>query len=180
MTNSEDTNILTICRRRSSVRDFADRNVEKEKLDYILEAARLAPSAVNFQPWTFIVIRQETNRKKLQQCYNRDWFKTAPVYIVACGDRNESWVRQSDSKNHCDIDVAIAVEHLCLAATAQGIGTCWVCNFDTRLCRETLGLPEHVEPIAIIPVGYPNLQDTGTEVSKKRKAINEIVKWENY
>ena len=77
----------------------------------------------------------EENKTKLQQCYNRDWFKTAPMYIIASILHDEEWVR-ADGKPHGNIDIAIAVEHLCLAATEQGLATCWVCNFDANLCKE--------------------------------------------
>lgn len=79
---------------------------------------------------------------------------------------------QVDGKDHADIDVAIAVEHLCLAATEQGLGTCWVCNFDVPLCREVLQLPVHIEPAVLIPVGYPAEQEMST---KKRKSLDEIL-----
>ena len=91
--------------------------------------------------------------------------------IVACVNHNESWHRRADNKDHADIDIAIAVEHLCLAAAEQGLGTCWVCNFDTPRCSEVLGLPENLEPAVLIPVGYA--EDEPTE--KKRKPLNEIL-----
>ena len=81
------------------------------------------------------------------------WFKTAPMYIIASILHDEEWVR-GDGKHHGNIDIAIAVEHLCLAATEQGLATCWVCNFDANLCKEQFGLPENEEPAVIIPLGY--------------------------
>ena len=104
-------------------------------------------------------------------CYKREWLATAPCIIVACVDHNESWHRRADNKDHADIDIAIAVEHLCLAAAEQGLGTCWVCNFDAPQCSEVLGLPENLEPAVLIPVGYA--EDEPTE--KKRKPLNEIL-----
>lgn len=178
--DNEGFDLLTLARLRCSVRAYTSRAVESEKLEYILEAVRLAPSAVNFQPWLFIVIQDEKDRKKLQQCYDRDWFTQAPVYIVACGDHRQSWKRKSDMKDFCDVDVAIAVEHLCLAATEQELGSCWVCNFDTKLCAEILNLPEYIEPLVLIPIGYPENPDVFASTPKKRKAFNEIVKWGKY
>ena len=160
--DNEGFDLLTLARLRCSVRAYTSRAVESEKLEYILEAVRLAPSAVNFQ------------------CYDRDWFTQAPVYIVACGDHRQSWKRKSDMKDFCDVDVAIAVEHLCLAATEQELGTCWVCNFDTKLCAEILNLPEDIEPLVLIPIGYPENPDVFASTPKKRKAFNEIVKWGKY
>lgn len=141
---------------RHSVRAYTARAIEKEKLEYVMECVRLAPSAVNFQPWHFYIVRSEEGKQKLQQCYPRDWFNTAPLYILACADHHRSWHRKPDGKDHADIDIAIAVEHLCLAAAEVGLGTCWVCNFDAALCRSLLNLPEHLEPVVIIPLGYPD------------------------
>ena len=90
---------------------------------------------------------------------------------MACVDHNESWHRRVDNKDHADIDIAIAVEHLCLAATEQGLGTCWVCNFDASQCSEILELPGNLEPAVLIPIGYA--EDEVTE--KKRKSLNEIL-----
>ncbi len=157
---------------RFSVRAFKSQAVELEKIERILEVARLAPSAVNFQPWKFFVVTNKQLLDKLSETYSREWFKTAPVCIVACGNHTTSWKR-SDGKDHCDIDVAIAVEHIVLAATELGLGTCWICNFDAKKCSEVLSLPENMEPIAMIPVGYPDVD----MIEKKRKSIEEVVEY---
>ena len=170
---------LELTKKRYSCRAYQPRNVEKEKLDYVLECARFAPSAVNRQPWRFRIIADDESKAKLQQCYSRNWFKTAPLYIMASVLHDEEWVR-ADGKPHGNIDIAIAVEHLCLAATEQGLGTCWVCNFDAVLCKDLFALPESEEPAVIIPLGYSahsadTLTDAPAEPSgKKRKAIGEI------
>ena len=164
-------NFLELVKNRYSCRAYQARDVEKEKLEYVLECVRLAPSAVNKQPWRFHVITGEENKAKMQQCYNRDWFKTAPIYIIASILHDEEWVR-SDGKPHGNIDIAIAVEHLCLAATDQGLATCWVCNFDAALCKQQFDLPDSEEPAVIIPLGYA--ADKLKE--KQRKSIEEIVK----
>ena len=162
---------LELVKNRYSCRAYKALNVEKEELDYILECVRYAPSAVNKQPWRFRIITNEGDKAKLQQCYNRDWFKTAPMYIIASVLHDEEWVR-ADGKHHGDIDIAIAVEHLCLAATEQGLATCWVCNFDAALCKESFALPENEEPAVIIPLGYADDQPR----EKNRKPIDEIVR----
>jgi nitroreductase len=109
----------------------------------------------------------------IQECYQAKWFVEAPVYIIACADVSQSWKRSFDGKEHADIDVAIAVEHICLAAAEQGLGTCWVCNFDAKKCSEVLNLPANIFPVAIIPIGY-----TTQEVSRNpvRKSADEIIK----
>ncbi len=162
-------NFLELVKNRYSCRAYKSLNVEKEKLEYILECVRFAPSAVNKQPWLFYIICNEEDKVKLQQCYNRDWFKTAPMYVIASILHDEEWVR-ADGKHHGNIDIAIAVEHLCLAATEQGLSTCWVCNFDAALCKELFALPESEEPAVIIPIGYA--ADEPKE--KKRKPIEAI------
>ena len=138
-------NFLELVKARYSARKYANRPIEAEKLDYIMECVRFAPSAVNFQPWRFRIVTDEAVLKTLYSCYKREWLATAPCIIVACVNHNESWHRRADNKDHADIDIAIAVEHLCLAAAEQGLGTCWVCNFDTPRCSEVLGLPENLK-----------------------------------
>ncbi|MCR5131234.1 MAG: nitroreductase family protein [Prevotella sp.] len=162
---------LELVKSRYSCRAYEDRNVEQEKLEYIMECVRLAPSAVNKQPWRFHIVSSSEDKAKIQQFYPRDWFNSAPLYIVASVLHDEEWVR-ADGKHHGNIDVAIAVEHLCLAATAQGLATCWVCNFDVALCKKLFELPDSEEPAVIIPLGYAATEPT----AKKRKPMEEIVK----
>jgi len=165
-----------LAKSRYSVRSYESRAVEKEKLLQVLEAARLAPSAVNFQPWHFIVITEDAQKEKIFETYPREWIKEAPAIIVACGDHGKSWKR-SDGKDHCDVDVSIAVEHMALAAADLGLGTCWVCAFDAKKCHQLLNLPENLEPIVLLPIGYPKGERL-TEI--KRKSLDEIVSWERY
>ncbi len=164
-------NFLELAKNRYSCRSYLSKSVEEEKLDYIMECVRLAPSAVNKQPWRFRLITCESDKQKLCQCYNREWFSTAPVYVIASILHDEEWVR-ADGKHHGNIDIAIAVEHLCLAATEQGLGTCWVCNFDAALCKRLFALTDNEEAAVLIPIGYP--ADTLKE--KTRKPMKEIVK----
>lgn len=171
-------NLLELSTKRYSLRNFEKKPVEKNKIEYILEAARLAPSAVNYQPWYFVVITENESIQKIQACYERDWFKTAPMYILICGDHAQSWKRK-DGKDFCDVDIAIAVEHICLAAVEQGLGTCWVCNFDAEKCRQLFELPDNIEPIAILPVGYEK-EPLEEFVPKNRKCLEEIVRWEKF
>src|SRR6056297_3613497 len=141
---------------RYSVRKYKDRPVEKEKLLRILEAGRLAPSAVNFQPWQFWVFQQPENLEKIGSTYHRDWIGAAPVIILACADHSQSWKRGADGKDFADVDVSIAVDHMTLQAAELGLGTCWVCNFDAKKCAAILGLPGHMEPLVMLPLGYPD------------------------
>lgn len=166
---------LKLVSERYSVRKYEPRDIEKEKLDYVLECARLAPSAVNRQPWQFIVAQSEEARTALCQCYHNEWFAQAPAIIAVCVDSGAAWVRPNDGKNHADIDGSIAAEHICLAAASQGLGTCWVCNFDMAAAHEALNLPENVHPVVLIPIGYP--ADTASPRHTIRKTAAEIVKY---
>lgn len=163
-------NFLELAKSRYSCRTYRPADVEQEKIDYIMECVRMAPSAVNKQPWRFRFVRTTEDKARLQKCYDREWFRTAPLYIIVSVRHDEEWVR-ADGKRHGDIDVAIAVEHLCLAAAEQGLGTCWVCNFDAAMCQELFGLPANEEPVVLIPLGYT--ADEAKE--KKRKTVEEIM-----
>lgn len=157
---------------RHSVRAYKKEiNVEDVKLKYILDCIRLAPSAVNFQPWKFLILKSEEAKEKVYPCYDRSWLREAPVIIVCCADHAQSWKRRNDGKDHADIDVAIATEHLCLAAAEQGLGTCWVCNFDAAGVSKAFDLTDNLEPMALVPLGYPADDDAER---KPRKPLEEI------
>jgi nitroreductase len=157
--------------RRYSVRGYQDREVEKDKLLQILEAARLAPSAVNFQPVHLYVLQDKSEQDKIYEVYGRDWFKEAPVIIAICGDHAKSWKRK-DGKDHCDIDAAIVVDHMTLAATELGLGTCWICAFDAKRCHEIMALPENLEVITLLTIGYASVEPP---TLKKRISMEEFV-----
>jgi nitroreductase len=164
----------TLAKRRYSVRSYQPTPVEREKLLNILDSALQAPSAVNFQPWKFVVVTEPALLEQLHGCYHREWFRSAPVCIVAIGDHDKGWRRPSDDKDYTDIDVAIAIDHLMLAATEAGLGTCWICHFNAEKCSEIFNLSPNLEPIALIPIGYP-LSDEIPE--KKRKPMDQMVFW---
>lgn len=165
-------NFKELCQARYSCRNYQDRPIEKEKLDYIRECVRLAPSAVNRQPWRFILVdgRQPELFAQVKATYHRDWINTVPAVILCLKNETECWTRRYDGKPHADIDLAIAIEHLCLAATEQGLATCWVCNFDTNQFRDTVPVQQGWEPVALIPIGYAADEAT----SKVRKKTDDI------
>jgi nitroreductase len=160
---------------RYSVRAYRPDPVEDEKLTYVLEAARLAPTAANRQPFQLIVIHTAGREEELKRIYGREWFVQAPLIIAACGAPSQGWVRKDD-KNYTDVDVAIVMDHLILAAADAGLGTCWIGAFDPDAARNVLGLPDDVEPIAFTPLGYP--ADALRE--KKRKSLEELVRYERW
>lgn len=164
-----------LIKKRYSVRAYKSDPVEEDKLEGVLEAARLAPTAANRQSFQIIVIHTAGREAELRRIYDRDWFVQAPLVICACGMPAKNWVR-SDGKNYNDVDVTIAMDHLILAATDAGLGTCWIGAFDSAATREVLGLPDGVKPIAITPLGYPADQPR----PKKRKALSDLVRYERW
>ena len=169
------TRFLEIAKNRYSSREYDSRPVELEKLELILEAGRIAPSAVNFQPWHFYVIQGAGNLEKVHPVYHREWFRTAPCVLIICGDHSSSWKRKADGKDHADIDVAITVDHMTLQATELGLATCWICNFDPVQTTEVLNLPDHLEPAVILSLGYPLDAVDPDRHKSKRKPLSEIV-----
>jgi len=161
--------------KRYSVRAYQPDPVEDEKLQQVLQAARLAPTAANRQSFQLIVIHTDANRAELKRIYHREWFLQAPLVICACALPAEAWVRR-DGKNYADVDVTIAMDHLILAAANLGLGTCWVAAFDPQAARQVLQLPEGVEPVAFTPLGYP----ADSLPLKERKPLAELVRYEHW
>ncbi|MFC1954067.1 nitroreductase family protein [Chloroflexota bacterium] len=166
---------LKLAKKRYSVRAYKPEPVEDEKLQQMLEAARLAPTATNRQPFQLIVVHTAGREKELSRIYQRTWFVQAPIVICACGIPSQSWIRR-DGKNYCDIDVTIAMDHLILTAADLGLGTCWIGAFNPEAAREILKLPNEVEPIAFTTLGYPDDQPK----DKKRKPIGDLVRYEHW
>lgn len=158
--------------KRYSVRAYQSKPVEKEKLQKVLEAANLAPTAANKQPFLFFVIHTQGRESELKRIYSREWFCKAPLVICACAVVSEAWTRM-DGKNYADVDTTIAMDHLILAAADQGLGTCWVAAFNPSAAREVLRLSKDEEPVAFTPLGYP-----ADELKpKKRKALSSFVRY---
>jgi nitroreductase len=170
------TVFLDLARKRYSSRSYKNVPVEKEKIMLLLEAARIAPSAANKQPYLLYVITDENLRKAISSTFHREWLKDSPVILVGCVNKHEAWVR-SDGKNHGDIDLAIAIDHITLQAAELGLATCWICNFDVQKCSEILQLPETVEPVVLLPVAYPADEDKIQIHLDKRKNIDSIAVW---
>lgn len=166
---------LELAAKRSSIRAYKPDSVSEDLLAKVLEAGRLAPSAANKQPWHFIVVRDESVRQKLQQAYAREWFWKAPVILVVCTEPNQGWIRQ-DGKNYASVDGAIGMDHMTLCATDLGLGTCWIGAFDPRKAKDILGLPEGIEPLAMTPLGIPDVAPR----PKIRKELSELVHYERW
>jgi nitroreductase len=156
--------------KRYSVRSYKPDTVEQEKLDKILEAARLAPTACNLQAFKIIVIRTDGHQEDLRKIYNKAWFAEAPYVLCVCSIPEKSWVRQ-DHKNYGYVDAAIVMDHIIYAATALGLGTCWIGAFDVDAAKRVLGLEDGLEPVAFTPIGYAQHKDS----KRVRKPIDELV-----
>ncbi|VVB62306.1 Coenzyme F420:L-glutamate ligase [uncultured archaeon] len=171
---------------RNSVREYSDKAVEEDKITYILECARFAPSHMNKQSWRFIVIKNKQIIAQIAKTslINR-WLKTVPILIIACADPTLSATR--NNIDYYIIDVSIALEHLILAATDVGLGTCWIGEFNEEEIKKRLEIPKRIRVIALTPLGYSpgtkGLVETITTTllrSKKRKTLNEIVHYDHW
>lgn len=164
-----------LIRTRYSVRAYKPDAIEDDKLERVLEAARLAPTAANRQPFQLIIINTKGREEELLRIYRRVWFSQAPLLICACGVPRLGWIRE-DSRRYLDVDVAIVMDHLILAATNLGLGTCWVAAFNAQAAREILRLPDEVEPLVFTPLGYP----ADAPGMKERKPVDELVRYEHW
>jgi nitroreductase len=173
------TSLLEIIKKRKSERSYLDKDVEGKKLDYIIEAFRLAPSAGNKQPWKLLIIKdKETINKISGTCFfkNPKWLNQAPVLIICCTYPEESYEKIGGYVNSHQIDLGIAFEHLILAAAEQDLGTCWIGAFDESEIKKILEIPAEVSILAFTPVGYPDRKSPG----RGRKSASEIVCFEKY
>ncbi len=161
---------------RYSVRAYRSDPVEEAKLHLVLEAARLAPTAANRQPIQLIVLHTAGRKEEIGRIYHRPWFVQAPIVIAVCAISSQAWVRESDRFNARLIDAAIVADHLILAATDLGLGTCWIAAFSVEAARNVLCLPPEAEPVIFTPLGYP-ADEPGPKV---RKPLSEIVRFEHW
>jgi len=164
-----------LIRARYSVRAYKPDPVPEEVLHQVLEAAQLAPTAANRQPFRLIVVHTRGREQELQRIYPRQWFTQAPLVICLCLVPKEAWVRE-DRRSYCDVDGAIAFDHLVLAAANHGLGTCWIAHFDVHAAREILRVPQDVEPFLFTPLGYPADQPA----PKKRRSLSDLVRYEHW
>jgi nitroreductase len=160
---------------RYSVRGYRPDPVDEETLRRVLEAARQAPTAANRQPFRIVVIHTAERADELARVYGRGWFTQAPLVLAMVAVPGEAW-RRMDGKPYDEVDATIAMDHLVLAATALGLGTCWIAAFDPGVARQVLGLPDDVEPIAFTPLGYPD----GKRSSTARRPLSELVRYERW
>jgi len=170
--------VFEAIQKRRSIRAYEKAAIPKEKIEKILEAARLAPSAMNIQPWYFIVVTDAEKKEKISKSGRFAGFlKETPVVIVGCGDSRAS------PKWHV-VDVSIAMQNMVLAATGEGLGTCWIGSFDEKLVKDILNIPEHYKVVALLAVGYLRKKfDLMAKIAhfiRRKKRLNQIVGFEEY
>ena len=162
-------------RKRRSIRKYQARKVENDKIERVLEAGRLAPSAKNLQEWRFIVVRDDGRRRRLAEAAKGQTFVgEAPVVIAACATMTD-YVMTCGQLTY-PIDLAIAVEHMVLAAAAEGLGTCWIGAFYEEEVKKVLNVPPQVRVVALLPLGYPD----ESPAPRPRKEMEEIVAFETW
>ena len=148
--------VMEAIRIRRSVRKYRSDAIPEAVLDQMIEALRLAPSACNIQPWRFVVVTDPGRRAALvQAAHNQKFIGEAPVVVVGCGFPAKAYQRMGGAGNSVDIDVAIALDHLTLAAAAVGLGTCWIGAFDEKAVKDVIGAPDDAKVVALTPLGYP-------------------------
>ena len=166
--------LMELIKGRRSIRAYDSKPVEKEKIVAVLEAARLAPSARNRQKWRFIVVTDPALREKmLDACNNQQFMKQAPAIIVACGTEP---LFMSCEQPADTIDVSIAFSFIILKAYEEGLGTCWLGNFNKDKVKAVLGIPDDVSVVAVTPLGYPS----ENPAARARVPLGEIVSWDKY
>ena len=168
---------LSLAQKRYAVRSYLPKPVEAEKLERILEAGRVAPTAKNTQPFRFLVVQHPERLKKLSACTN---VKGYPLAIIVCSVASEVWVRPFDGKSKPDTDAAIAATHMLLEATDLGLGSCWLMHFDPAPIREQFRIPEGTEPEYILAIGYPAEDSHPSERHTKRKPLEDLVVEESF
>ena len=164
---------LELARKRYSVRAYKSIPVEDEKLKQILETARMAPTGSNQQAFQLIVVLTEGREEELRRIYDEDWFVQAPIVICACATTIPG---QAFDEGRSYRNVAIVMDHLILAATNLGLGTCWIGAFNPNAARDILGIPKDVKPIVFATVGYSDDEPK----PKVRKSIYELVRYKHW
>jgi nitroreductase len=169
-------NVMEAIITRKSVRAYLPTPVEDEKLNAVLEAARLAPSAANRQEWRFVIVREHGTRKKLAAAAGgQEFVGDAPVIIVACAETDGHVMRCGQLSY--PLDVAIALDHMSLAAVELGLGSCWIGLFDEKKVKEILHIPDEIRVVELMPLGYPS---NPSVIAKDRLPLNRIVKYEHW
>lgn len=151
---------LEIAKSRYSVRKYQNKDVEQEKLDKILYAAHVAPTAANLQPVRLIVVQKEEGLKKISKAAN---IYGAPLAIIVCSDTDKAWTRPFDGKKTTDIDASILTDHMMMEAASLGLGSVWICYFKPGIIKREFNIPDNYEPVNILAIGYADEEPASPE-----------------
>ncbi len=165
---------MQLAAERYSVRKFDSRPLDAADLDRILQAGHLAPTACNFQPQRILVIQGEDALEKVRRAHP---LFGAPCALLVCCDKTRSWKRDFDGRDSGDIDAAIVTTHMMLQAAEIGVGSTWVMHFDPAILRDAFSLPEHIDPVALLPLGYPAEAAKPAHLHEKFRPAEEIVSY---
>lgn len=169
-------NFLDNAKKRYSVRNYKSQKVEQEKLDLILEAARVAPTAANLQPVRLIVVQEKEGLAKIEKAAN---IYNAPLAVIVCADHSTAWTRPFDKKQTGDIDASILTDHMMLQASELGLGTVWVCYFKPDILSQEFNLPANLEPVNILVIGYADEEPADPDRhGKTRIPLDTLVAYE--
>ena len=163
---------------RYSVRKFDTKPVEQEKLDILLEAARLAPTAHNYQPQRLLVLNTIDSLNKLKDCTNGHF--NAPLAIIVCYDNTVSWKREYDDADLGVVDASIVGSHLMFTVADIGLGTTWIAHFDPDKVRAAYALPDNIIPVAIFPIGYPHPDCVPAPGHTKRSDVSDLTIYNSF
>jgi len=169
---------LELAKKRYSVRSYQPKQVEDEKLQRILETGRVAPTGCNRQPHRLIIVREASNLEKLKKAAN---IYEAPLAIIVCADHSVSWKRRYDGKDVAEIDAAIVTDHMMLEATELDLGTLWICNFNPGVLKAEFNIPEAIEPVNILCIGYADgTPESPDRHDSLRLPLADFVYYESY
>jgi nitroreductase len=168
--------LMDVIRTRKSVRAYLDKPVDDPTLARVMEAARLAPSANNKQEWRFVAVRDRAMRERIAQEAAKDAFIAQAAIILACCAETDQRVMSCGQLAYT-VDVAIAMDHLSLAAVAEGLGTCWIGGFDERVVKELLGIPDGIRVVELMPLGWPA---DPAPVEKRRQPLEKMLRLERW
>lgn len=166
-------NFIDLAKDRYSVRRFSDKEIEKKKLDLILEAGRVAPTAVNYQSQRIMVMNDITSLTKLKECTRYHF--NAPLVLLVCYDSSVSWKNPKSNEDNGKFDATIVATHMMLQVAELGLGTTFVADFDPEMIRKVYNLPDYLHPIVLLPMGYPHEKSIPTKLHHMRKDLNETV-----
>ena len=169
--------VLEIIQKRRSIRKYRSDPIPEDIFQRVLEAARLAPSGSNLQPWKFIVVEDKALKDRLARASaNQMFMAQAPIIVVACGFPENCYSSMGRYMKSWPVDVTIALEHLILQAEEEGLGTCWIGAFEEKEVKSILNIPEDVKVLALTPLGYPAEKPP----DRGRKHLEDIVSYDGY